>query len=693
MRWATFALCTSMTIFAQPVGAAPVDSSWYFNTAHPPSSNWRSVTAFGAKGDGVTDDTASIQAAINHNRGEVRAKSAAVVYFPPGEYLVSGTLVMWCNTELRGSSLAVPTLRLAPSSPGFGSAAALRPVIATNAGYDANLSHAVPEWWDNSLASNDMFYMHVHNLALDISSPGNAGAVGIYWCVAQQTSLRNLQVTVGGAFSGIDICQMPGYPHAGGGGQGGGGTVEDIAISGGSYGLRGGSSQWTFRGLRLDGQRSASLWLSVLLWQFAFVDIAASNAPCFLATVGLSDYHSSNIMVIDALLTNISGPAAILHDGRGVVTFLQNATLTGPTLPGAWVANTTRAGGGGLDATWLPRRPHVERWSGWSGGDTLTGHFVGGALSPEAHLDLPGSPLRPLASRPRPTYDGLPAPPCNAIADCGAGGENATDDTAALQACIARCPAVFLPYGVYRVSDTLNLTRASVLTGEMLSNIYLAASAWGFGGGGAGGAGRPLLDTPDDGGAVVQLSDLSLTAGRGNPGAVLLRWRCGGEGSGLWDVNVNISSNVLYGVHAVGAGGGTLANVWVWGADHSWWSMAPMAEDHAEIGFLGESAGPLTAFGLACEHHHVNMIKITGAAQNYDFVVSQTEEATPIEGAADTVHLLVSDGAFNVTIYSALTCNWWSPPVTQLMAAWGVGENVSFFGLKGLGSNTCLMNR
>jgi len=225
----------------------------------------------------------------------------------------------------------------------------------------------------------------------------------------------------------------------------------------------------------------------------------------------------------------------------------------------------------------------------------------------------------------------------------------------------------------------------------MLTNIYLEANAPGFGDAASGG--RPLLDTPDDPTAVVQLSDLSFTSGPGNSGAVLVRWRAGGEDSGLWDVNVNISSNVLYGIHATGAGAGTLANVWIWGADHSWWSMEPMVEDHAEIGFLGESAGPLTAFGLACEHHHQAMIKITGAARNYAFVVSQTEEATPIEGAADTVHLLISDGASNITVYSALTCNWWNPQVNQLMAVWGAGENVSLFGLKGLGSKICLMNR
>ncbi|MGE5371725.1 MAG: glycosyl hydrolase family 28-related protein [Solirubrobacterales bacterium] len=45
-----------------------------------------SVKAFGAKGDGVTDDTAAIRSALNSITGK------AVLVFPPGNYLVTGTI-------------------------------------------------------------------------------------------------------------------------------------------------------------------------------------------------------------------------------------------------------------------------------------------------------------------------------------------------------------------------------------------------------------------------------------------------------------------------------------------------------------------------------------------------------------------------------------------------------------------------
>ena len=355
----------------------PYDSSWYGTTPHPSTHPYfRSVTDFGAKGDGISDDTLSIQAAINHNRGAHHALSPAIVYFPPGEYLVSDTIITYMYTELRGCSTIRPTLRLAPSSPGFQNTSALRPVIASNAGYDRNLS--VPfEWWDNSLMSNYMFYMHIHQINVD-RGPGNPGAVGIYWCVAQQTSLRDLSIAVGGGYSGIDICQIPNYDPQPGGGSGGGGTIEDISISGGEYAVRGMASQWTFRGLDFTNQNTATLFLVGFLWLFAFVDVRAAHTPLFLGTSELGDRHSTSISLIDVTLTNITGPSAIILDRAGVPLFLQNLTLIGgggSPLPSFLVANTSLPFPEGTLTPWLttpplpPPPPHQpSTWSVGLGG-------------------------------------------------------------------------------------------------------------------------------------------------------------------------------------------------------------------------------------------------------------------------------------------------------------------------------------
>jgi hypothetical protein len=54
--------------------------------AWPKPVEWVSVNSFGAKGDGFTDDTAAIQAAMNSGR--------LAIYFQPGTYLIEGTVTI-----------------------------------------------------------------------------------------------------------------------------------------------------------------------------------------------------------------------------------------------------------------------------------------------------------------------------------------------------------------------------------------------------------------------------------------------------------------------------------------------------------------------------------------------------------------------------------------------------------------------
>jgi Pectate lyase superfamily protein len=80
------------------------------------------VRAYGAVGDGVTDDTVAIQAAIT----AAEAAGGGTVFFPPGDYVVNGALVIGHSKTVRlvgsgyvqGSPLTRPTrlIRLAGTS-------------------------------------------------------------------------------------------------------------------------------------------------------------------------------------------------------------------------------------------------------------------------------------------------------------------------------------------------------------------------------------------------------------------------------------------------------------------------------------------------------------------------------------------------------------------------------------------------
>jgi hypothetical protein len=60
---------------------------------------WLDVRAYGAKGDGVTDDTNAIQAAINN----ASRLTGGIVFIPQGDYLVSRTLIISAGITLQGA--------------------------------------------------------------------------------------------------------------------------------------------------------------------------------------------------------------------------------------------------------------------------------------------------------------------------------------------------------------------------------------------------------------------------------------------------------------------------------------------------------------------------------------------------------------------------------------------------------------
>jgi len=132
----------------------------------PPTSEWVNVHTLGVKGDGVTDDTAAIQKAIDGHR---------VLYFPSGEYIVTDTLRLKPHTVLIGLHPGMTQFDLPNDTPAFQGVGAPKPLIA------------VPKGGDNIVSG------------LGVYTTGmNPRAVGVLWMAGEKSLMDDVQFQGGG---------------------------------------------------------------------------------------------------------------------------------------------------------------------------------------------------------------------------------------------------------------------------------------------------------------------------------------------------------------------------------------------------------------------------------------------------------------------------------------------------------------
>ena len=326
----------SLLPFLAFAAAAPNCSSYWFEQQRHGFS-FRSVASFGAVGDGIHDDTAALTAAIDFNRGgdagSNQDKSAAFVYLPAGTYRVTDTLVLWKWTKLAGNALCPPTLLLAPSSPGISNPAALKPFLVTNDGFNSTTSeHA---WWREDTESggntNDNFFTQLHHVNLEIGA-NNPGAVALTWNVAQQTSIRFVTIAAGSAAIGLDVGAGTDYAKWADGSfnLGGGGTIEDVTITGGGVGLRLAASQFFLRNIDVSDSREVGVRVWQLCWSLVLLALRVANAPLAVQLVGPL---AGTLQLLDAEFSSIAGGTAVSTDGSSPL-YLQNVRCDASV---AWV--------------------------------------------------------------------------------------------------------------------------------------------------------------------------------------------------------------------------------------------------------------------------------------------------------------------------------------------------------------------
>ncbi|GJC85399.1 putative glucan endo-1,3-beta-glucosidase ARB_02077 [Colletotrichum liriopes] len=143
--------------------------------------------------DGTQDDTQAINKAMGTNTTRCgkgcngSTTKNAIVYFPPGTYLVSSTIPMPFRTQVIGDANNRPTLVAAPSFVGLGVLSTDEYTGEGGAGIDGG----DPEYY----VYTANFYRQIRNIVIDIRQVTSGSLVTrLHYQVAQATSTQNVEL-------------------------------------------------------------------------------------------------------------------------------------------------------------------------------------------------------------------------------------------------------------------------------------------------------------------------------------------------------------------------------------------------------------------------------------------------------------------------------------------------------------------
>ncbi|KAJ3741791.1 exo-beta-1,3-glucanase [Lentinula detonsa] len=630
--------------------AAASDPYWLESITHQgtaaynadPSSYqvFRNVMDFGAKGDGVTDDTAAINSAISSGDrcglGSCNSSTVtpAVVFFPSGTYLVSTPLDLYYYTQLIGDAKNPPTLLASAAFAGM-------------AVIDADIYLAGGSEW---YAPTNNFFRSVRNFIIDLTQvpATNSEGTGIHWQVSQGTSLMNIVFEMS---TEADTAHQGIWME-----NGSGGFMGDMVFNGGKFGIWGGNQQFTVRNVSMNNVQTAiyGLWN----WAYTFQGVTINNCQVGfdLATGGITEATQSvgGEAIIDAIVINTpifvrTSEASTSLAGSIVIN---NAQLTNVSIA-VGVLNGETVLQGSTGSLTIDSWGQGNVYSGTSTTGTFTQGDIVSASKPSSLLDSAGR----LVGKMHPQYADYAVDQFISVKSNGAKGDGTTDDTAALQAVFdaySGCAIIFFDAGTYIVTSTLQIPAGTQMVGEAWSVIAGSGSAFED-------QTNPQVVVQvgaENSQGIMEISDIIFTTVGPTAGAIVVEWNVqepsgNSAGAGMWDSHIRlggaIGTNLETNCPADGSGGTTDCFAaymalhltasssaylegrvresfftWVWLADHDL-----DGDGYTQItlysgrGIYSESAGPVWMIGAA-EHHSLYQLQLHNA-QNHYLGLFQTE--------------------------------------------------------------------
>ncbi|KAL2867032.1 glycoside hydrolase family 55 protein [Aspergillus lucknowensis] len=470
------------------------------------------VDDYRADPTGASDSTAAIQAAINDGQrcGERCNGSTlknAIVYFPPGTYLVSSTIKAndW------------PTIRAASSFVGLG-------VLST----DEYVGGTGPDGRDAEYYINTArFYSQIRNLRIDITSTDpNAYVCAIHYQVAQASSLQDMELiaTTGTTQQGI-------FSE-----NGSGGMISDIAFRGGNFGFYGGNQQFSAHRMTFIGCTTAIQVIWDWGWVWKSLHVQGSETGIRLVNPD-GNGNISSASFIDSRFTEVAtaitfAPATSAPGSGTTGLILDNTRIDGPIVDTSG-RTYLRAG---YSRSWVLVPTYNGGERSWTSGNSIPYPREESLLGDRvADLDVP-----PYFERKKNQYADRSIEDFVQLKTLGDG---ITDDTAAVQRAFdtygGGSKIIFVDAGTYILTNTVRVPKDAKIHGEAWSQF----AAFGDSFSDASNP-RTMLQVGNRGDVgTVELQDLILTTKGGTAGAVLMEWNVKAANAGkaaLWDVHARI---------------------------------------------------------------------------------------------------------------------------------------------------------
>jgi hypothetical protein len=204
-------LTCAMLAMVQPASAAP---------RFPSDAGVLNVRDFGAKGDGTTDDTKALSAAIDAAGTDTGPSfwRTRIVYLPAGTYLVSRSLErhylnggFGSGMILIGDSRASTILKLQDHAAGFDNPREPRGVIMTTAKLLDGTPTSGGKDYTHKGEGNDAYENFVEHLTIDVGA-GNPGAIGIDYLANNIGAIRDVTVRAPANSGAIGIAMLRKWP-------------------------------------------------------------------------------------------------------------------------------------------------------------------------------------------------------------------------------------------------------------------------------------------------------------------------------------------------------------------------------------------------------------------------------------------------------------------------------------------------